>query len=112
MSLIQKHCIDCAPGTAALSKIEAEAFLAQIPGWELDPSHQGIHRLFTFESYWAGLGFVNAVAWIAQSEKHHPDLELLYKKVKVIYSTHSVGGLSENDFICAAKVSALIRPAA
>jgi 4a-hydroxytetrahydrobiopterin dehydratase len=108
MTLLQKHCKNCAPGTPALGKDEAEGLLVQTPGWDMDPSRKAVAKTFSFDSYWAGLGFVNAVAWIAQSEKHHPDVELLYKKVKVRFSTHAVDGLSENDFICAAKVNALV----
>ena len=107
MNLAEKHCQPCKEGSPSLSPEQASAMLAQVPGWELVGGPQ-VSRLFSFDSYWAGLGFVNAVAWIAQQEKHHPDIELLYKKVKVSFSTHSVKGLSENDFICAAKVNALL----
>ena|SRR6185369_7207959 len=108
MSLKDKHCVPCKAGSPALPRAQAEALLGEIPGWELDQAGKQISRLFEFDSYWAGLGFVNAVAWMAQSEKHHPDVALLYKKVRVSYSTHAVNGLSDNDFICAAKANALV----
>jgi 4a-hydroxytetrahydrobiopterin dehydratase len=108
MSLKDRHCVPCKEGSPALSREQATDLFKELPGWELDAAGKEISRLFSFDSYWAGLGFVNAVAWIAQAEKHHPDLALFYKKVKVSFTTHSVGGLSENDFICAAKVNALL----
>lgn len=107
MALADKRCIPCEKGMPALAPEAAAKLLAELPGWELIQDGKALVRTFSFENYWAGVGFVNAVAWIAQAEKHHPDIELLYKKVRVLYSTHAVGGLSENDFICAAKVSAL-----
>jgi 4a-hydroxytetrahydrobiopterin dehydratase len=64
--------------------------------------------MFQFKNYYETMAFVNAVAWVAHREDHHPDLEVGYNKCTVRYSTHSVGGLSENDFICAAKVDSLL----
>jgi len=66
-----------------------------------------IRRTFAFKDYYASMAFVNAVAWIAHREDHHPDMAVGYNKVTVVFSTHSVGGLSENDFIGAAKIDAL-----
>ena len=93
--------------SAALSAEQARAKLAGLSGWELAADAKSIGRAFSFDSYAAGLAFVNAVAAVAQKENHHPDIELLYKKVKVVFSTHDVDGLSERDFSCAAKVSGL-----
>jgi 4a-hydroxytetrahydrobiopterin dehydratase len=107
MNLSGQHCQPLPQGTPPLSRDQLTRLLPQVPGWELDKTGKAIFRIFTFESYWEGLGFVNAVAWIAQQEKHHPDIELLYKKVRVLFTTHSVDGLSENDFICAARANAL-----
>ncbi len=73
----------------------------------MDAGAKEIRRTFDFKDYYAGIAFVNAVAWIAHREDHHPDLAVGYDKVTVTFSTHSVGGLSENDFICAAKIDAL-----
>jgi 4a-hydroxytetrahydrobiopterin dehydratase len=108
MKLSDQHCRDCAPGTSALAEPERQALMAQVPQWSLFEEGSAIRRDFVFDSYWAGLGFVNAVAWVAQSEKHHPDMELGYKKVGVRFSTHAAKGLTENDFICAAKVDRLL----
>jgi 4a-hydroxytetrahydrobiopterin dehydratase len=81
-------------------------YLAALPGWELIDGR--ISRRFEFRNYYQTMAFVNAVAWIAHRENHHPDMEISYKICTVQYSTHAVGGLSENDFICAAKVDALL----
>ena len=98
----------CKPleGQAAMSAAEIEAQLQQLEGW----SHKdgAIEKSFRFADYHHTMAFVNAVAWIAHTQDHHPDLTVGYDKCKVRYSTHSVGGLSENDFICAARVERLM----
>ena len=100
----------CAPceGTAALGRDAARALLAQLSGWSIDADAKRIQRTFDFGNFHETMAFVNAVAWIAHREDHHPDLEVGYKRCVVRYSTHAVGGLSENDFICAAKIDALV----
>ncbi len=103
--LVTKH---CSPQHGpALSRPVAENLLNQLTGWMIDADAKEIRRTFAFKDYYAGIAFVNAVAWIAHREDHHPDLAVGYNKVTVTFSTHSVGGLSENDFICAAKIDAL-----
>ena len=104
--LYRRRCQACAPGTPKLSDERIDTLLPQIPGWDLRGDH--IEKTYSFKNYHETMAFVNAVAWIAHQEDHHPDLEVGYNKCKVTYSTHSVGGLSENDFICAAKVEALM----
>jgi 4a-hydroxytetrahydrobiopterin dehydratase len=74
----------------------------------MSAGEDAIRKTFRFDDYHRTLAFVNAVAWIAHREDHHPDLEVGYNRCTVRYSTHDVGGLSENDFICAAKVDRLI----
>jgi 4a-hydroxytetrahydrobiopterin dehydratase len=69
---------------------------------------QAIRREFRFKNFYETMAFVNAVAWISHREDHHPDLELGYNRCVVHYSTHAISGLSENDFICAARVDALL----
>jgi 4a-hydroxytetrahydrobiopterin dehydratase len=105
-SLTQKHCKACAPGTGALTDAQITPLLGQIPGWERKGGE--ISRTFKFENYYKTMAFVNAVAWVAHREDHHPDMELGYNKCRVRFSTHSAGGLTENDFIGAAKVDALL----
>jgi 4a-hydroxytetrahydrobiopterin dehydratase len=105
--LSQKKCKPCEGGTKPLNRVMVEGYLAGLPGWE---EVQGeIVKTFTFKNYYQTMAFVNAVAWIAHQEDHHPDLEVGYKTCKVKYTTHAIGGLSENDFICAAKVEQLPR---
>jgi 4a-hydroxytetrahydrobiopterin dehydratase len=104
-SLAHKHCKACSGAADALLPEQAAKYLAQLTGWESDGKQiQKIHR---FKNYYETMAFVNAIAWISHREDHHPDLEVGYNRCLVRYSTHSVGGLSENDFICAAKIDAL-----
>ncbi|HEY6839187.1 MAG TPA: 4a-hydroxytetrahydrobiopterin dehydratase [Geobacteraceae bacterium] len=104
--LTTKHCQPCEGGTPPLEREEVERRLPDVPGWEA--ADGAITRRFEFKNYYQTMAFVNAVAWIAHSEDHHPDMEVSYRVCRVRYSTHAVGGLSENDFICAAKVNALL----
>jgi len=91
----------------ALAADRAGSLLKQLEGWTMGQDAKEIRRTFPFKSYYATMAFVNAVAWIAHREDHHPDMTVGYNKVTVAFSTHSVGGLSENDFIAAAKIDAL-----
>ena len=103
--LATKH---CSPQRGpALSRPVAENLLNQLTGWTMDAGAREIRREFAFRDYYASIAFVNAVAWIAHREDHHPDMAVGYNKVTVTFSTHSVGGLSENDFVCAARIDAL-----
>lgn len=104
--LLHSKCKACAPGTPALNSAQVSDLMKAVPGWELRESKE-IARSFKFKNYYETMAFVNAVAWIAHGEDHHPDMEVGYNKCVVKFSTHSVGGLSENDFISAAKVNAL-----
>ncbi len=103
--LAAKRCKPCEGGTPPLPDESVENLLTSLPGWER--VNRSIVKRFEFKNYYQTMAFVNAVAWIAHSEDHHPDLEVSYRFCRVRYSTHAVGGLSENDFICAAKVEAL-----
>jgi 4a-hydroxytetrahydrobiopterin dehydratase len=108
--LASKHCRPCEKGTPPLPADRVAALLKQLPGWEQRATGGGeIAKTFPFKNYYETMAFVNAAAWVSHREDHHPDLEVGYNKCKVRYSTHSVGGLSENDFICAAKLEALFR---
>jgi 4a-hydroxytetrahydrobiopterin dehydratase len=88
-----------------MASAEVQRYLAQLTGWELEDG--AIAKRFEFKNYGQTIGFVNAVAWIAQQQGHHPDLEVSYRSCRVSYTTHAIGGLSENDFISAARVDAL-----
>nr|WP_240901108.1 4a-hydroxytetrahydrobiopterin dehydratase [Thioalkalivibrio sp. XN8] len=92
-----------------MSPPEAKQFLARLHAdWVLNDDATEIRRDFRFKGFNRTMGFVNAVAWIANNENHHPDLEVGWGHCLVRFSTHAIKGLSENDFICAAKVDALL----
>ena len=108
--------LHCRPLRGAEHRIAPEAAAARLaaglPGWELVENGDAIARTFRFPDYYRTLAFVNAIAFIAHREDHHPDLSVHYDRCTVRYSTHDVGGLSDNDFICAAQVSRLADDAA
>ena len=105
--LRQLSCKPCEGGTLPLDRNAATALLAQVSGWVLSDTAGEISRTFRFKNYYETMAFVNALAWIAHREDHHPDIEVGYNRCHVRFSTHSVKGLSQNDFICAAKLNAL-----
>lgn len=102
MSLNQES---CTANAAALSAVEAEMLLTELNDWLLGGGE--LEKTFRFKQFQDTVAFVNAVAWIAQRQDHHPDLAVSYGHCKVSWSTHSAGGLTRNDFICAARVDAL-----
>lgn len=102
----QRHCRPCEGGVEPLSVAEVEARLPKLPGWSWQDD--ALVKAFDFKNYYQTMAFVNAVAWIAHREDHHPDLAVGYRQCVVRYSTHAIGGLSDNDFICAARVDALV----
>ena len=106
--LTRKRCKPCEGGVKPLTQEEAQDLLSQLEKWALNESATEMSRTFKFKNYYETMAFVNAVAWIAHHEDHHPDLEVGYSRCLVRYSTHAIGGLSENDFICAAKIDALL----
>ena len=103
--LAKKKCKPCEGGVAPYSAEQASALLGQLKGWIVDEGR--LVKVYPFANYYQTLAFVNALAWISHREDHHPDLSVHYNKCRVEYSTHAIGGLSENDFICAAKCDAL-----
>lgn len=105
--LTQKKCQVCEGGVEPLSQAHAQALLAQTPGWTMNANGSEIERTFKFKNYYHTMAFVNAVAWVAHREDHHPDMEVHYNHCRVRYTTHAINGLSENDFICAAKINAI-----
>lgn len=104
--LLAHHCRP-QEGKAAFERAEAERWRAAIPDWKLNDTASAIERTFRFRDYYQTIAFVNALAFVVHGEDHHPDLEVGYNRCTVRFSTHSVKGLSENDFICAAKIDAL-----
>jgi 4a-hydroxytetrahydrobiopterin dehydratase len=106
--LTDKKCVPCEGGVPALSLAEAEALMKQLdPRWKLAADGSRIERAFSFKDFFRTMSFVNALAHVANVEDHHPDLEVGYGYCRVRWNTHAVNGLSENDFICAAKVDRL-----
>lgn len=102
------HCQRYDKDTLPLENDEAISLLNQLPEWELDDDNKSISRCFEFKNYYETIAFVNASAWVSHKEDHHPDLNVSYNRCHTTFSTHSVGGLSLNDFICAAKFNALL----
>jgi 4a-hydroxytetrahydrobiopterin dehydratase len=103
--LAQKKCKPCEGGVSPLQPREIEQLLKQLKGWQF--SGGVITKTYEFKNYYQTMAFVNAAAWISHREDHHPDMTVGYSQCKVDYSTHAIGGISENDFICAAKLDAL-----
>ena len=103
--LTEQH---CQPGIRALRDDQKRKLLSLLPNWQMGSDGDSIEREFRFRNYYETIAFVNALAWIAHRENHHPDLEVHYNRCVVHYSTHSAGGVSENDFICAAKIDAML----
>jgi 4a-hydroxytetrahydrobiopterin dehydratase len=104
----QKKCVPCEGGVPALKKADVQKALKNLPGWKLRQDSKEISCDFKFKNYYQTMAFVNAIAWMAHHEDHHPDLEVGYNHCLVRYSTHAIGGLSENDLICASKVTRLL----
>lgn len=106
--LTQKKCQACEGFSAPLDQETATILLKQTPAWQLTADHIAIERHFEFKGFNKVMGFVNAVAWIANQEGHHPDIKLGFNYCHITYTTHALNGLSENDFICAAKIDQLL----
>jgi 4a-hydroxytetrahydrobiopterin dehydratase len=102
--LARKKCQPC-EGGSPVSAGEVEALLKQLSGWQAVDGK--LRKDFKFADHYATISFVNAVAWVSHRQDHHPDLAVGYNTCRIEYLTHAVGGLSENDFICAAKIDVL-----
>lgn len=103
--LAQGKCKPCEGGVDPLKPAEVENLLAQLDGWALEAGT--IAKTYSFKNHYQTLAFVNAAAWISHREDHHPDIVVGYNACKVSYKTHAIDGLSQNDFICAAKLDKL-----
>jgi 4a-hydroxytetrahydrobiopterin dehydratase len=107
MDLHKQQCSNPSADLSSLEPDKAEEFLQQLsPPWQLNSEQQTISHTFTFKDYYQTMAFVNVIAQIAHQQDHHPDLLVGYNRCTVTYSTHSVGGISVYDFICAAKINA------
>jgi 4a-hydroxytetrahydrobiopterin dehydratase len=106
--LTERKCKPCEGGVPALTRAQAQDLMKQLAAsWRLADDAKSIQRELGFKDFYRTMSFVNALAHIANIEDHHPDLEVGYNYCRVLFSTHAVKGLSENDFICAAKVDAI-----
>ena len=103
--LTSRKCKPCEGGVSPLTAAEAGNLLKDLRGWTLEGG--SITKQYSFKNYYQTLAFVNATAWISHREDHHPDISVGYNSCRVAYRTHAINGLSENDFICAAKLDAL-----
>jgi 4a-hydroxytetrahydrobiopterin dehydratase len=109
--LARKHCAPCEGHVAALNAEQARELLQQVPGWDLAPNGQRIRRSWRVRDFVAALDFFRRIGEIAEAEDHHPDLHLVgYRNVTIELWTHAVGGLTENDFILAARINELPVP--
>jgi len=104
--LAQRHCVECKPGTAPLARPEVDRLLAQVPGWQVEQAdrHLRLARTVKFKGFMPGVDLVNRIAPIAEAEGHHPDLLLSYGSLTIRLWTHAAGGLTDNDFILAARL--------
>jgi 4a-hydroxytetrahydrobiopterin dehydratase len=105
--LAQAHCLPRRGSEHKLSEARVRELLPEVPGWELIEDGHALSKIYNFQNYYETMAFVNALAYMAHREDHHPDLGVHYNRCVVRFSTHDVGGLSENDFICAAKTEVL-----
>jgi 4a-hydroxytetrahydrobiopterin dehydratase len=113
-TLATRKCVPCHGGVSALTTDEAQKLLGRLlaseqDGWRIVEDGKALRREFKFPDFFRAMSFVNAVAHIANAEDHHPDIECGWGYARIRYQTHAIGGLHENDFICAAKIDALPR---
>lgn len=106
-NLLNKKCVPCeGKGIKPFTKDEAEDYLKELEGWKANQSFMQISKEFKFKDFIGAINFVDRVADVAEMEGHHPDIHVYYNKVVIELWTHSIGGLSENDFIVAARIDA------
>ncbi|MDH5517351.1 MAG: 4a-hydroxytetrahydrobiopterin dehydratase [Gammaproteobacteria bacterium] len=104
--LSQQYCENISPDQARLSESEITDLLSELDNnWNYEDKTRSISRVFTFNDYYQTLAFVNATAWVSQQQNHHPEIQIGFKHCLISYSTHSINGLSHNDFICAARIN-------
>lgn len=107
-ALATRHCVPCEGGTPPMAREQAAALLAQVPGWQIiDGEPLKIARSIKLKDFTQAMAFVNNVAQLAEAEGHHPDFCVSWNRVRLELFTHAIGGLSENDFIMAAKINEL-----
>lgn len=105
--LTEKHCAPCEGGVSAMGIEEANKELSNLDNWTMNDEATEISKEYEFKDFYRTMAFVNALAYMANKENHHPDLAIGYNYCHIRYSTHAIDGLSINDFICAAKIDVL-----
>ena len=105
--LKEQHCVSCEGEVEALARPAIERLLTEIAGWALLKNNKAITKEFVFKNFDKAMDFVNIVADIAELEGHHPDITISYNVVSLTLTTHAIKGLSENDFVLAAKIDAI-----
>ena len=105
--LSRQHCEPCEKGTPPLTEREAAALASEVPGWDRQ-ANQTLEREFSFKNFRDAFGFVSRVALVAEAEGHHPDIELGWGRAAIKLTTHAASGLTQNDFIMAAKIGRLV----
>ena len=105
--MTQERCESCYAGAPVMPVEEVQQQLSSLNNWVYDESECRLRKVFQFKGYYKTIAFVNAIAWIAQQQQHHPDLEVTYNTVTVCFQTHAANGVTTNDFICARHVDAL-----
>lgn len=105
MKLSEQKCVACEGNTAPFVREESEILIKQIPTWTLDDGAESIRKAYVFKDFKEALAFVNKVGVLAESEGHHPDIHLTdYNHVEIVLATHAANGLTNNDFVMAAKI--------
>ena len=105
--LRDKNCVPCEGDIAPIGHADAERLMLELEGWDFCEGNKAIGKDYVFKDFDKAMDFVNMVADIAEFENHHPDIYVSYNKVRLTASTHAIGGLSENDFILAAKIDGI-----
>ena len=108
--LAERHCVVCKPGTPQLPRDQADALLKQLDGWQIEEAdgHPRLTKTYRYKGFMPGVEMVNRMAALAEAEGHHPDLLLSYGALTVQLWTHAAGGLTENDFVLAARIDRAI----
>jgi 4a-hydroxytetrahydrobiopterin dehydratase len=105
----QRHCVPCEGGVERLSIETAQRYLAELPNWSLEEDGEQIVRKLNAGDFPTAVRHLNAIAQVAESEQHHPDLHLTgYRHLRIVLTTHAIGGLSENDFVMAARIDQVL----
>ncbi|MGC8623824.1 MAG: 4a-hydroxytetrahydrobiopterin dehydratase [Phycisphaerae bacterium] len=106
LDFTRRKCRSCEGRTKPYTEVQIHQLLTSLPEWEYRDG--SLVRAFEFMNFYQTMAFVNAVAWLANLENHHPDMAVGYSRCVIRYNTHAIGGISENDFICAAKINAML----